>query len=158
MRKIILRGELFMERVNVMMEDPQAMETMMGFDKYLEKVSVPRITIDLILIRASQLNGCGFCIDMHTKEARKNGETDQRMLGLSGWKHSTFYTDEERAALQITEELTTLPHQKVSDDAYKELTNYFNHNQIGEIIMAIVAINSWNRFVIAQGIKAPSNI
>ena len=60
------------------------------------------------------------------------------MLGLSGWKHSTFYTDEERAALQITEELTTLPHQKVSDDAYKELTNYFNHNQIGEIILNFV--------------------
>ncbi len=108
---------------------------------------------ELIKIRASQINGCAFCIDMHTKDARKAGETEQRIYGLSAWRDTPFYDEQERALLALTEEITLISKSGLSDETYKNAVAVLNENYIASAIMAIVTINAWNRIAISTQLE-----
>ena len=108
---------------------------------------------ELIKIRASQINGCAFCIDMHTKDARKAGETEQRIYGLSAWRETPFYTEQERALLALTEEVTLISKGGVKNETYQNALAVFDESYIASAIMAIVTINAWNRIAISTHLE-----
>ena len=129
---------------------PAAYKAMLTLEGFLAQTSLSKTLKELIKIRASQINHCAFCIDMHTKDALKNGESHQRIFLLNAWREAAeFFTEEERAVLAITEEVTLIHQQGLSDDTYQNALKFFNENQIAEIIMAVVAINGWNRIAIS---------
>lgn len=138
------------KRVNINSAEPNALKAMMGLENYLSHISISKTLKELIKIRASQINGCAYCIDMHTKDALKNGETNQRIFLLNAWKEaSDIFTDEERAVLAITEEVTLIQQKGLTDETYENALKYFSENQIAEIIMAVVTINAWNRIALS---------
>lgn len=134
-------------RINIQQVEPAAYKAMYGLEGYLQASQLSKTHKDLIKLRASLINGCAYCINMHTKEAKKNGETDQRIYLLSAWKETTLYTEEERAILALTEEVTLIQNH-VSDETYQTAERLFGANYLSYIIMAIVAINAWNRIAI----------
>lgn len=134
-------------RISIQQVEPAAYKAMYGLEGYLQTSQLNKTHKDLIKLRASLINGCAYCINMHTKEARKNGETDQRIFLLSAWKETTLYTEEERAILALTEEVTLIQNH-VSDETYKAAEKLFGANYLAHIIMAIVTINAWNRIAI----------
>lgn len=136
------------QRMNIQQLEPKGYEAMFGLERYIRSGSIPVSLLELIKIRASQINGCAFCIDMHTKDARKYGETEQRIYALNGWRETPFFTDEERAALALTESVTLLADTHVPDDVYEEAARHFEPNLLAQIIMAIVTINAWNRIAV----------
>lgn len=109
---------------------------------------------ELVKLRASQMNKCAFCIDMHWKDARAGGESEQRLYGLSAWEESPYYTDRERAALRWTEAVTHLHEGGVSDEVYKEVAAQLSEQEISDLTGVIVAINAWNRYGVASRIHA----
>lgn len=129
----------------------KAYEAMMGLEKYLEGTSISPIHQEMIRIRASQINGCAYCINMHTKDARAAGETEQRIYALSAWRDTPFFTPEERAILALTEELTLISNHGVSDETYAEAERVLGKKQLAEVYMAVITINAWNR--IGVGLK-----
>ncbi|MFM1653313.1 carboxymuconolactone decarboxylase family protein [Brevibacillus sp. B_LB10_24] len=133
-----------MEKVN-----PNGYAAMIGLEKYLQTASIDKKLKELIKIRASQINGCAFCIDMHTKDARKLGETERRIYALNAWRETPFFTPEERAVLALTEAVTLVTEGHVPDEVYSEVRRYFDETQTAELIMAIVTINAWNRIAIS---------
>ena len=104
--------------------------------------------MELVKTRASQLNGCAYCLDMHTKDAREAGETEQRLYALSAWRETPFFTDRERAALDWTESVTRIAPDQVDDPRYQELRSHFGEKEIVDLTLAIIAINGWNRLAI----------
>jgi AhpD family alkylhydroperoxidase len=136
-------------RVNVQATEPAAFKAMFGLEAYLKTSKLTPIQLHLIKIRASQINGCAFCIDMHTKEALKDGETQQRIFLLNAWEETTLYTEEERVILAITEEVTLITNAGLTDKTYSAALAMFDENFITQIIMAVVAINGWNRIAIS---------
>jgi AhpD family alkylhydroperoxidase len=134
-------------RINIQHVEPAAYKAMYGLEGYLQTSQLSKTHKDLIKLRASMINGCAYCINMHTKEARKNGETDQRIFLLNAWRETTLYTEEERAILALTEEVTLIQNH-VSDETYKTAERLFGANYLSNIIMAIVTINAWNRIAI----------
>ena len=104
--------------------------------------------LDLIKLRASQINGCAYCIDMHSKDARTGGESEQRLYGLSIWRETPYYTDRERAALAFTEAVTLIADKRVPDEVYRQAQQQFNEEELVKLMLAIVTINAWNRFTI----------
>lgn len=141
------------KRVNINEAEPQAIKAMYGLVAYLGTVQLPKSLIELMKIRASQINGCAYCIDMHTKDALKNGENNQRIFLLNGWHETNLYTPEERIALAMTEEITLIANKGLSDQTYNEALKYYNEHQIAQIIMAIVTINAWNRIAISTKLQ-----
>ncbi|MGO4179599.1 carboxymuconolactone decarboxylase family protein [Paenibacillus sp. MCAF9] len=139
------------ERVQIAKEIPAAYQAMSGMEKYLGTTSIDKQLLELIKIRASQINGCAFCINMHTKDARSLGETEQRIYALSAWRDTPYFTKEERAVLALTEAVTVITKEHVPDAVYEEVARYFESKQVGEIIMAIITINGWNRLAISTG-------
>ncbi|MGG1634701.1 carboxymuconolactone decarboxylase family protein [Paenibacillus sp. FSL K6-3182] len=139
------------ERVQIAKEIPAAYQAMSGLEKYLGTTSIDKQLLELIKIRASQINGCAFCINMHTKDARSLGETEQRIYALSAWRDTPYFTKEERAVLALTEAVTVITKEHVPDAVYEEVARYFESKQVGEIIMAIITINGWNRLAISTG-------
>jgi len=137
------------ERVQIVKEIPAAYQAMSGLEKYLGTSSIDKQLFELIKIRASQINGCAYCINMHTKDARSLGETEQRIYALSAWRDTPYFTKEERAVLALTESVTVITKEHVPDAVYEEAARYFESKQIGEIIMAIITINAWNRIAIS---------
>ncbi|TMV50839.1 carboxymuconolactone decarboxylase family protein [Paenibacillus mesophilus] len=135
-----MKNRFLMNTVN-----PEGYKAMLGLENYVEGTSIPKPLRELIKIRASQINSCAFCIDMHTKEARALGETEQRIYGLNAWRETPFYTPEERAVLALTEAVTLLADTHVPDDVYEEVRTFYDEKQTAEIIMQIVVINAWNR-------------
>ena len=117
--------------------------------QYLRQSGLDHKLLELIKTRASQINGCAYCLDMHWKDAIAIGETEQRLYSLPAWKETPYYTDAERAALAYTEAVTHIPQQDVSDDVFIELSKHFNKAEIADITMAIISINSWNRLNVA---------
>jgi AhpD family alkylhydroperoxidase len=111
--------------------------------------SLPAATQELVKIRASQINGCGFCLDMHTKDARLNGETEQRLYLLSAWREAPMYSERERAALAWAEAVTKLENGEVPDEVYAQAREHFDEQQLMKLTLQIVAINGWNRFCIS---------
>jgi AhpD family alkylhydroperoxidase len=136
-------------RLNYSEVAPNAMKGMLELEKYVHGSGLERTLYELVKTRASQLNGCAYCIDMHTKDARKAGETEQRLYGLNVWRETPFYTERERAALAWTEALTLISENDVSDSLYEATREYFNEEEIVVLTMAIIAINGWNRLAIS---------
>jgi AhpD family alkylhydroperoxidase len=111
----------------------------------------PRLR-ELLRIRASQLNGCTYCIDYHATDARRAGESERRIWALTAWRHTPFFDDRERAALALTEALTRMPDGGVPDDVYDEAARHFDKRELGNLIGAIIAINAWNRVGVGTGL------
>ncbi len=128
---------------------PGALRGMLELEKYVHGSGLERSLYELIKTRASQINGCAYCLDMHTKDARKAGESEQRLFALSAWRETPFYTKRERAALAWTEALTLISENDVSDSLYKATLEYFSEEEIVALSMAIIAINGWNRLAIS---------
>lgn len=133
------------KRIKIDQVEPAGYKAILGLEKFIESTSLTKVHKDLIKIRASQINGCGFCIDMHTKEARKTGETEQRIYGLNAWRDAPFYTDDERAVLAITEEITLISENHVSDATYERANSLFGESYLAQIILCVITINAWNR-------------
>ena len=138
------------QRVNIQHAQPEAYKALNNLAGILSKSTFSPILKHLIKVRASQINSCAFCINMHTKEALKIGETQQRLFLLSAWKETNLFTDEEKAVLALTDEVTLIHHNGVSDDTYKKAGKFFSPETIGEIIMLIVLMNAWNRIAVSS--------
>lgn len=141
------------KRINIAVTEPEAYKAMMGLEKFLAGSGIDKHHKELIKIRASQINGCAYCLNMHTRDARKLGETEQRIYLLSAWKEvDGLYSDEEKAILALTEEVTLIPNG-VSDATYSKAAELFGEKLLAEIIMAIVTINAWNRIAICTRLQ-----
>ncbi|UTA69361.1 carboxymuconolactone decarboxylase family protein [Emticicia sp. 21SJ11W-3] len=134
-------------RINILQIEPTAYKAMMGLEAYLQSTQVSKSLKHLIKIKASIINGCAYCVNMHTREARKDGETEQRIYLLSAWRETTLYTEEERTALALTEEVTMIQNQ-ASNETYLKAERLFGPTLLAQIIMVIVTINAWNRIAI----------
>jgi AhpD family alkylhydroperoxidase len=142
------------KRINMANIEPAAYKALLGLETYLAATGLNKSLKELIKIRASQINGCAFCINMHTIDARKLGETEQRIYLLNAWREvEGLYAAEERAVLALTEEVTLITNGGVSDKTYQEVSSFFNENQVAQLIMAIITINSWNRMSIATQLQ-----
>jgi len=144
------------QRIVLGKADPNAYKAMIAFDKYLETTRLSANHKDLIKIRASQINGCAYCIDLHTRDARAIGETERRIYALSAWRETPFFTPQERAILALTEEVTLISNH-VSDKTYNEAAALFDPEYLGQLLMAIIIINAWNRVGIATGMQPAAN-
>ncbi|WP_316838791.1 carboxymuconolactone decarboxylase family protein [Pedobacter gandavensis] len=140
------------DTMNMQEINPKAYKAMYALEGFLAESSLSKSHKELIKIRASQINGCAFCLDMHTRDAIKNGESPQRIYTLSAWRETSFFTEEEMAILAFTEELTLIP-SGVSAATQNRISALFTELQITEIIMAIVTINAWNRIAISTHLK-----
>jgi AhpD family alkylhydroperoxidase len=127
---------------------PEGMRVMNALDHYSQNCGLETALLDLIKLRASQLNGCAYCIDMHSKDARTGGETEQRLYNLSVWRETPYYTDRERAALAFTEAVTLIAEKRVPDEIYEQARQQFSDEEMVKLMIAIVTINAWNRFTI----------
>jgi AhpD family alkylhydroperoxidase len=132
---------------------PQALQAMLGLEHAVHESALEPELLELVKMRASQLNGCAYCLDMHSKDARARGESEQRLHVLAAWREAPFYSDRERAALAWCEALTLLPQTGAPDDDYARLREQFAEEEIVALTLAIVAINGWNRF--AVGLRSP---
>jgi len=128
---------------------PGAYQAMAGLERYIRQSSqLEPSLLELVRMRASQINGCAFCLDMHSKDARAAGETEQRLYTLSAWREAPFFTDRERAALAWTEAITRIGSSQAPDEIYEETRKEFTEEELVNLTMAIVAINGWNRLAI----------
>lgn len=137
------------KRVNLQQVAPKAYQSLIALEGYLAQSQLSKTLRELIKIRASQINGCAFCLNMHTKDALKNGETNQRIFLLNAWRETELYTPEEKAALAMTEEITLISQGGLSDATYREALQFFSEEQVAQLIMAVVTINAWNRIAIS---------
>lgn len=135
-------------RIRIDQVEPTGYKAILGLEKFIESTPLTRTHKDLIKIRASQVNGCAFCIDMHTRDARKAGETEQRIYALNAWRETTFFSEQERAILALTEEVTLISNH-VSDETYKLAAAVLEETYLAQVILAIITINAWNRIGIA---------
>lgn len=132
---------------------PEAFQAQFGFERYVRSSGLEPSLLHLLKVRASILNGCAYCVDMHTKDARHEGETEQRLYGVSVWRETPYFTPRERAALAWTDALTLLPAGAPSDALYEQVREHFDEKGIVDLTMAVNAINGWNR--LAVGFRAP---
>ncbi|HKV85263.1 MAG TPA: carboxymuconolactone decarboxylase family protein [Ktedonobacterales bacterium] len=128
---------------------PGVSRAMLGLEDYANSTGLEPDLLDLVRMRASQLNGCAFCLDMHAKDARARGESEQRLYLLDAWREAPFYSERERAALAWTEAVTLLPGHEVADAVYERALGQFSEAELANLTLAIVAINGWNRLNIA---------
>jgi AhpD family alkylhydroperoxidase len=134
-------------RIDLSHIPPAAYKAVLGLEQYV-RGNVDGTIVHLVKIRASQINGCAYCIDMHTKDARAAGETEQRIYSLDAWRETPFYSDKERAALALTEAVTLIREGHVPDALYEEARSHFNETEIMNLTLAIATINVWNRLAI----------
>ena len=140
-------------RIDISELEPKAYQAMFGLEKYLSSVELDSTLKELIKIRASQINGCAYCIQMHTEQARKQGETEQRIYALSAWKESPLFTNQERAVLALTDEITLISNHGLSKETYDTALELLSENGLAQSIMQIVTINAWNRMAISTNIR-----
>jgi len=140
-------------RININSLEPKAYQAMFGLEKYLSSVELDPTLKELIKVRASQINGCAYCIQTHTEQARKQGETEQRIYALSAWRESPVFTAEERAVLALTEEITLIADQGLSDATYEQALELLGENGVAQCIMQIVAINAWTRIAVSTHMR-----
>ncbi len=138
-----------MSRINYAQAAPGAMHAMLAIEKYASTSGLEHSLYELVKTRASQINGCAYCLDMHTKDARKAGETEQRLYTLSAWRETPFFTDRERAALEWTEAVTLIAQNRISDELYESVSKHFSEKELVDLTMAVIAINGWNRLAIS---------
>ncbi len=137
------------DRIDINEIQPEAYKAMFGLEKYLGASELEPSLKELIKVRASQINGCVYCIQMHTEQARKEGETEQRLYAVSAWKESPLFSDQERAALALTDAVTCIAEGGVSDEIYDAALEALGPTGLAQSIMQIVTINAWNRIAIA---------
>jgi AhpD family alkylhydroperoxidase len=136
-------------RIDYAKTAPEVRAAMMGLEQYVHQSGLDRGLLELVKLRASLINGCAYCADMHTKVARSRGETEQRLHAVSLWKETPFYSDRERAALAWTEAVTLISVDHVPDEVYELARQHFTEKELVDLTLAIVAINGWNRLAIA---------
>lgn len=137
------------KRIQIAKTAPAAYKAMLDMEKYLEKSGLDKKLYELIKTRASQINGCAYCLNMHTRDALKLGETPQRLFLLDAWRETDLYTEKEKAALALTESITLVAENHVQDEVYLKAAALFTEKELAAVIMAVVAINAWNRISIA---------
>ncbi|UOE47736.1 carboxymuconolactone decarboxylase family protein [Mucilaginibacter sp. SMC90] len=145
-----------MNRLKINTTEPAGYRAMIALEKYIESTDLTTRHKDLIKIRASQINGCAFCVDMHTADARKAGETERRIFNISVWHEAPFFDEQERAILALTEEVTLITG-RVSDETYKKAAELFDEKYLAQVIMAIITINAWNRIGVTTQLQPPLN-
>ena len=128
---------------------PGAFEAMRGVESYVRQTGLEPPLLELVRTRASQINHCAYCLDMHTKDARAAGESEQRLYSLSAWRETPFYTERERSALSWTEAVTRIADRSLPDELYEEVRRYFTEKELVDLTMAVIAINGWNRLAIS---------
>ncbi|MGD8191334.1 carboxymuconolactone decarboxylase family protein [Brevibacillus ginsengisoli] len=138
-------------RMHYRQSNPEAYQAMLKLESFIKESGIDPITYELIKIRASQINGCAFCLDMHTRDLRKMGETEQRIYLLSAWRDAPFYSEAERAVLELTEAVTRISEAGVPQELYDRVRLHFDERQFTTLIMAINVINCWNRIAISTG-------
>jgi AhpD family alkylhydroperoxidase len=137
------------KRVKIQEAFPEAWKAIYGVENSLVNVKIPLTTKELIKIRASQINQCAFCIDLHSTSAIKNGETPKRLLLLNAWRETDIFTDEEKAALSVAEDITSIHNGGLKNETYANAQKYYDDTTIAQIIMVAVTINAWNRIAIS---------
>ena len=137
------------QRVNYLEAEPGAVKAMFGLGVYLAKSKLEPSLLNLLYMRVSQINGCAFCLDMHSKDLRAEGETEQRLYVLDAWREAPFYTEREQAALAWAEAVTLLKDKEVPDEVYEQARAQFSEQELVTLTIAVVAINGWNRLNIA---------
>ncbi|MGW0485261.1 carboxymuconolactone decarboxylase family protein [Nonomuraea sp. NPDC003214] len=125
---------------------PGAMQALLALGKAADEAGLPKVTVDLVLLRASQINGCSVCVDMHAKDLRKQGESDERLFAVAAWREAPYFTDAERAALALTEEATRLSDGgMVSDAVWDEAADHYSEQELAGLLLQIATVNLWNR-------------
>jgi AhpD family alkylhydroperoxidase len=137
------------KRISIKDLEPNAYKALLELENYTKITQIPSVLRQLIKIRASQINSCAYCIDMHTEHALAEGESVRRIFSLSAWKESHLFTNEEKAVLQLTEEISLISMEGVKDETYKNAITFFGEKVLAQIIMQIVVINSWNRIAVS---------
>jgi AhpD family alkylhydroperoxidase len=142
----LVEGTFIMKaRIDLMHLNPGVIQAMLGLERQVQRAGLDTTLLDLVRMRASQINGCSTCLDIHSKDARANGETEQRLYGLSAWRDTPYYSASERAALEWTEALTLVSETHVPDDVYERVREQFSEDELLHLTLAIVSINGWNR-------------
>ena len=136
-------------RIDLMHVSPGMIHAMLGLERQVQEAGLDSKLLDLVRMRASQINGCAYCLDMHSKDARAIGETEQRLYGLEAWRETPYYSARERAALEWTEALTLVAETHVPDEVYERVREQFSEEELTNLSLAIVAINGWNRLNVA---------
>ena len=137
------------QRLDFYKANPHAIKAMLALEEQIAKSSLEKSLTELVRLRASQINGCAYCVDMHTTDARKGGETDRRLATVVVWRETPFFTDRERAALEWSEALTLVSIEHVPDSVWEAVRPHFSDAEIVDLTLLVAAINSWNRFAIA---------
>ncbi|MEW9580334.1 carboxymuconolactone decarboxylase family protein [Paraburkholderia sp. DGU8] len=137
------------QRLDFYKANPAAIKALLGVEERIGKSALEKSLTELVRLRASQINGCAFCVDMHTSDARKGGETERRLATVVVWRETPFFTDRERAALEWTEALTLVSHEHVPDAVWHAVRPHFSDEELVDLTLLISAINAWNRFAIS---------
>lgn len=136
-------------RIDYYKVSPEVVKAMIELENFVNKSGLERSLLDLVKLRASQINGCAFCVDTHCADARKKGESERRLYAVSVWRETSFFTNRERAALAWTEAVTLLSETHAPDDVYQEVLKYFNEKETVNLTFAIITINGWNRLAVS---------
>ncbi|MFM0043286.1 carboxymuconolactone decarboxylase family protein [Paraburkholderia sediminicola] len=136
------------QRLDFYKANPAAIKAMLGVEERIGKSALEKSLTELVRLRASQINGCAFCVDMHTADARKGGESERRLATVVAWRETPFFTDRERAALEWTEALTLVSQEHVPDAVWKAVRPHFSDEELVDLTLLVSAINAWNRFAI----------
>ena len=137
-------------RIDIAKSVPKdALQALYSLEQHIRKSGLETKLLELVRMRASQINGCAYCLDMHSTDARAEGETEQRLYGLSAWRETPYYSDRERAALEWTEAITLVSRDQVPDEIYERVRGHFSEAELINLTLATVTINSWNRLAIA---------
>lgn len=137
------------QRLDYSKAAPEGVEILRQLEHYLKKAGLEPDLMELVKLRASQINGCAYCIDMHTKDARSHGESEQRLYGVSAWRETPFYSERERAALAWTESVTRISESQVPEEFFQQVKQHFTEKELVDLTLAVIAINSWNRLAIS---------
>jgi len=136
-------------RINYSKAAPGAYSAMFGLEKYVHESGLELSLLELVKLRASQINCCAYCLDMHWNDARARGESEQRLYSLDAWRETSYYTERERAALDWTEAVTTIAGNHVPDELYEQVRQHFSEEELVNLTLAVIAINGWNRLAIS---------
>ena len=137
------------QRFDYAKTSPAASRAMYGLETFVKGCGLEKPLLELVKMRASQINGCAYCLDMHSKDARAAGETEQRLYVLNAWREAPFYTDRERAALEWTEAVTLISENHVPDEIYERVKKQFTDQELMNLTIAVITINGWNRLAIS---------
>ena len=136
-------------RIDVDKVAPGAVRAMLGVEDYVRSSGIEPSLLELVKLRASEMNGCAYCVDMHTKDARAQGEAEQRLYAVAVWQEAPFFTERERVALAWTEAVTYVGYTHVPDDVYQRARQHFSEKELVDLTMALIAINGWNRLAVS---------